>query len=105
MTEAELAGLHQRAAAWLEQQELFEEAARHAVAGRDWERAAGLLEGIGAELYEQDRISALCNWLQGLSTEILSEVKACFLAGLRAEPIGPLCAAHSRSKLQRSLGH
>jgi LuxR family maltose regulon positive regulatory protein len=71
LSEAELAGLHRRAAAWLEEQDFIEDAARHAVAGRDWERAIRLVEGIGFELYEQDRITALCKWLQGLPNEIL----------------------------------
>ncbi len=58
--------LHRRAAAWLEDHGHVEEAARHAVAGRDWDRAGRLLEQIGAELYENDRVSALCVWLQAV---------------------------------------
>src|SRR5215216_581255 len=47
MPEEELGDLHRRAAVWLEEHDFVEDAARHAVAGRDWERAAGLLEQIG----------------------------------------------------------
>jgi LuxR family maltose regulon positive regulatory protein len=70
-TEAEIANLHCRAAEWLERQEFFEDSARHAVAGHDWERAIRLLEEIGSELWERDRIATLCNWLLGLPADVL----------------------------------
>jgi LuxR family maltose regulon positive regulatory protein len=73
VSEAELAALHRRAAAWLEERGDIEDATRHALAGRDWSRAVRLLEDIGAQLYEQDRIPALCHWLQGLPREILEQ--------------------------------
>ena len=69
----ELTGLHRRAAAWLEERGSIEDATRHALAGRDWDRAVRLLESIGAQLYEQDRIPALCHWLQGLPREVLEQ--------------------------------
>ncbi|MFL5759672.1 MAG: LuxR C-terminal-related transcriptional regulator [Thermomicrobiales bacterium] len=67
----ELNELHRRAAIWLEEHEFFEQAARHAIAGRDWDRAAGLLEQICGDLYEQDRTATLCTWLQGVPLAIL----------------------------------
>jgi LuxR family maltose regulon positive regulatory protein len=73
VSETELAALHRRAAAWLEQRNDIEDATRHALAGRDWDRAVRLLEDMGAPLYEQDRIPALCHWLQGVPREILEQ--------------------------------
>ena len=65
MPEEELNGLHRSAAAWLEEHDFPEEAARHAAAGQDWDRAGRLLEQFGAELYQQDQLMTLCVWLQG----------------------------------------
>jgi LuxR family maltose regulon positive regulatory protein len=65
LSEEEINELHRSAAAWLEENDSPEEAARHAVAGQDWDRAATLLEQIGVELYQQDQLMALCVWLQG----------------------------------------
>jgi LuxR family maltose regulon positive regulatory protein len=70
-SEADLANIHRSAAAWLDEHGLFEDAARHAFAGRDWDRAVRLLERIGTELYDQDRVSTLYGWLQGLPQETL----------------------------------
>jgi LuxR family maltose regulon positive regulatory protein len=80
--EEELLGLHRRAAAWLEEQEQIEAAARHAVAGRDWDRAIKLLERVAAGLYEQDRGRLLFEWLQGLPEYVLerSPLLAYYLA-------------------------
>jgi LuxR family transcriptional regulator, maltose regulon positive regulatory protein len=72
-SEADLAKFHRNAAAWFEDQDLTEEAARHAFAGRDWERSARLLERIGSDLYNQDRIPTLHRWLQGLPKETLEQ--------------------------------
>ena len=104
VTEAELAGLHQRAAAWLEQQEFFEEAARHAVAGRDWEQAAGLLEGIGAELYEQDRISPSATGCKAYRLKSSSGPPKLAFVAYALSRLGHMCGRHSRSKLQSKPG-
>jgi LuxR family maltose regulon positive regulatory protein len=71
VSEDELVDLHRRAAVWLEQHDLIEEAARHAEAGRDWEQATRLLEQIGSDLFEQDRVQTLRTWLQGVPPEAL----------------------------------
>jgi LuxR family maltose regulon positive regulatory protein len=70
--EEEVLGLHRRAARWLEEEGLVEEAARHAVAGRDWERAVRLVERVAADLYEQDRGRLLFEWLRGLPDHVLA---------------------------------
>jgi LuxR family maltose regulon positive regulatory protein len=69
--ESELADLHRRAAAWLEPHEFIEEASRHALAGRDWDRAERLLERISTEHYEQERLASLCALLQDVPAEAL----------------------------------
>jgi LuxR family maltose regulon positive regulatory protein len=73
LPEQDLSELHRRAAAWLEEHDFEEDAARHAVAGRDWDRAARLLERIGGALYEQDRAATLCAWLQGVPPSTLEQ--------------------------------
>ncbi len=80
--EEELLGLHRRAATWLEGQGLVEDAARHAVAARDWERAARLLVQVADDLYEQDRGRPLFDWLRGLPDHVLarSPILAYYLA-------------------------
>ncbi len=70
--EEELHGLHRRAVTWLEDQDQFEVAARHAIAGRDWDRAGRLVERVATDLYEHDRFSLLCEWLQGLPEHVLA---------------------------------
>jgi len=75
-------GQHQRAAGWLEAEGLVEEAARHAVAGGDWERAARLLVRVADDLYVQDRGRPLFDWLHGLPDHVLarSPILAYYLA-------------------------
>ncbi len=71
VSESELAELHRRAAAWLDQQEFVEEASRHALAGRDWVLADRLLERISTDHYEHERLASLCALLQGIPAEAL----------------------------------
>jgi LuxR family maltose regulon positive regulatory protein len=71
VSEAGVADLHRRASAWLERHELIEEASRHALAGRDWERCDRLLERISIEHYAVDRLASLCSLLQGVPPEVL----------------------------------
>src|SRR5215217_4978441 len=71
-TEGEIGDLHRRAAKWLEANDYFEDAIRHAIAGRDWPHAVGMLEVVCAELFEHDHISTLRTWLQGIPPDILA---------------------------------
>jgi LuxR family transcriptional regulator, maltose regulon positive regulatory protein len=71
-TEGEIGDLHRRAAKWLEANGYFEDAIRHAIAGRDWPHAVGMLEVVCAELFEHDHISTLRTWLQGIPPDILA---------------------------------
>ncbi len=73
LSEEEINSLHRRAAAWLEEQKYLEEAARHAAAGEDWDRAARLLEQIGIEFYQQDQLTMLSTLLQGAPPTTLEQ--------------------------------
>ncbi len=70
VSEDEATRLHLRAAEWFEAHDLMEEAVRHAVAARDWERTVRLLERIGTALFESDRTGLLHSWLEGLPQQV-----------------------------------
>ena len=58
--------LHQRASRWYERHDLAEEAVRHALAAKDFDRAAHLME-LAATAIRRDRQEAmLLGWLQAL---------------------------------------
>jgi LuxR family maltose regulon positive regulatory protein len=61
--------LNQRAASWFEQHGFLAQAAAHAVTANDWILAARLLRQICRELYEQDRVGSLRDWLGNLPDE------------------------------------
>ena len=63
--------LHRKAAHWFLAHATAEEAARHAVAGQDWELALPLLKQICTDLYAHDRVSTLRQWLEPVPQEVL----------------------------------
>ncbi|MBN1250484.1 MAG: LuxR family transcriptional regulator [Anaerolineae bacterium] len=74
MPEAEASGvatLHRRASLWYEAHSLAFEAFRHAVAAKDIERAAQLLEGGGTPLQYQGAANQVLNWLGSLPRPVL----------------------------------
>ncbi|HEX5524072.1 MAG TPA: helix-turn-helix transcriptional regulator, partial [Pedococcus sp.] len=58
--------LHQRASRWYEAHDLAEEAVRHALAGRDFDRAAHLMEMAVPAIRRERRESLLLGWLEAL---------------------------------------
>jgi LuxR family maltose regulon positive regulatory protein len=68
----DIAGLHRRAAAWLEAHGFFEDAIRHAGACGDWEYTVSMLENLCGDLFERDHIAALRRWLQGVPPHVLA---------------------------------
>ena len=77
-----------------EAHDLPEEAIRHAVAGRDWDRAVRLLRDLGAWLYGQDRVTTLRYWLQGLPTDVLErDPKLCYWLAWSLTRLGEFDAA------------
>lgn len=63
--------LHRKAAHWYLANGTIEEAARHAVAGHDWELALPLLKQICTDLYAQDRVSTMHLWLEPVPQDVL----------------------------------
>ena len=70
-SETEVSDLHLRASEWLETNGQIEDAVRHAIAGRVWDRATRLLEELCASLFERDDVATLRVWLEGLPPGIL----------------------------------
>ncbi|MDJ0756395.1 MAG: tetratricopeptide repeat protein [Ardenticatenaceae bacterium] len=63
--------LHVRACDWYEQNHFLADAIRHALAARDFERAAGLLELIWPELDESFLTATWLGWVKSLPAELL----------------------------------
>ena len=58
--------LHQRASLWYERHDLTEEAVRHALAARDFDRAAHLIELAAPAIRRHRQEAVLFGWLQAL---------------------------------------
>lgn len=71
LEEDDILDLHRRAAAWLQDNGQIDEAARHAVVGRDWDQAIPLLEQVSTALYDQDRNYSLHERLRLLPEHVL----------------------------------
>ena len=69
----DIAALHLRASAWFESQGMVEESLRHAMAGDDAERAAGLLEQYREEALKTDRRYVIEKWLAVLPEDVLQQ--------------------------------
>jgi LuxR family maltose regulon positive regulatory protein len=65
--------LHQRAAAWFEQQGLVVEAVHHALDSHDWERAARLITAHGRKLMVRGQVHTVRGWLHMLPAALASE--------------------------------
>jgi LuxR family maltose regulon positive regulatory protein len=59
-------GLHCRASEWLAQNDLLDEAIQHALEGKDYERAAFLVEQVARPMMFTGRVNTLGNWLAAL---------------------------------------
>jgi LuxR family maltose regulon positive regulatory protein len=67
-----LSGLHRRASAWFEQQDLAEEAVEHALAAADWRRAVRLLVRFVPPLTFRGRFHTVLSWLDALPDTVVS---------------------------------
>ncbi len=63
--------LHKRASAWYEQNNLPAEAIRHALAARDFERAAGLIEKTYPAMDASFQYAAWLGWVRKLPDEVV----------------------------------
>jgi LuxR family maltose regulon positive regulatory protein len=63
--------LHRRAADWLAQHDLVDDAIRHLIAGKEVVQAANLLEQSNEALWMQGRLARLHHWLAFLPKELI----------------------------------
>lgn len=63
---SEIQKLHSQASAWLEQNDLLEEAIHHALLGKDDERAILMVERVARTMMFAGRVNDLRNWLEAL---------------------------------------
>ena len=63
--------LHQRASGWFERHGSPADAIRHALAGRDFERAAGIIERAWPAMDEHFQTATWLNWAKGLPEELV----------------------------------
>jgi len=63
--------LHRRASEWFEHEGLNSEAIQHALAAKDFERAADLIESVAVPLISQGKISAPQGWLEKLPEDVI----------------------------------
>ncbi|NIO69076.1 MAG: hypothetical protein GTN71_08580, partial [Anaerolineae bacterium] len=68
---AQVSELHRRASAWYASQNLVEDAVHHALAAGDYDRAADLIESVGAVLMGQGRFATLGGWVERLPEPII----------------------------------
>ena len=61
--------LHQRASQWYERHDLTEEAIRHALAARDFDRAVRLIELAVSEIRRHRQEALMHGWLKALPDE------------------------------------
>jgi len=66
-----IAALHRRAGVWFEANGFIEEAIPHALAAKDWERAAGLIETIAIKMLSRWEQNTLGTWVRTLPEEVL----------------------------------
>ena len=62
--------LHKRASEWFEQNNLTADAIRHALAGKDFERAAELIERTLPVMRQTRQEATLLGWLKALPDEV-----------------------------------
>ena len=64
-------GLHERASEWYEQNGLFSDAIRHALAAHDFERAAGLIEQMWPTMRRRQRETTVLGWITSLPDSLI----------------------------------
>ena len=63
--------LHRRASMWFEASGLMEEAIEHALVGRDFERAADLIERVAEATLMRSEIATFMAWVEALPAELV----------------------------------
>ncbi len=73
------AELHQRAAAWFEQEHQVEEAVHHYLAAEAYPQATTLMERVALEWFTRGRVETLLRWAEALPEKIRSQAPRLFL--------------------------
>lgn len=63
--------LHGRASEWYEQNSLFPDAIRHALAAQDFERAAGLIEQVWPAMRNRQQEATVLGWIKALPDSLV----------------------------------
>ncbi|MBZ0292125.1 MAG: hypothetical protein K8L99_06105, partial [Anaerolineae bacterium] len=71
-TDSEIVELHRRVSHWFASENLIEEAIIHAVAARDYELAASIMEGPGSDYLMEGRAGVGLRWLQLLPQDVIT---------------------------------
>ena len=71
MERPEQTRLHERASEWYEQNGLFADAIRHALAAKDFEHAAGLIEQVWPTMRNRQQDAAVLGWLKVLPDSLI----------------------------------
>jgi LuxR family maltose regulon positive regulatory protein len=69
----QLESLHQRAANWYESNGFMSEAVDHYIQGKDFERAADLVEKNTVALFEQGKLDQLVGWIRKLPSDLSAD--------------------------------
>ena len=67
----QIPSLHGRASEWYEQNGLFSDAIRHALAAQDFERAAGLIEQVWPTMRRRQRETTVLSWITSLPDALI----------------------------------
>lgn len=67
----QIPSLHGRASNWCEQNSLFSDAIRHALAAQDFERAAGLIEQVWPTMRRRQRETTVLSWIMSLPDALI----------------------------------
>ena len=67
----QIPSLHGRASDWCEQNSLFSDAIRHALAAQDFERAAGLIEQVWPTMRRRQRETTVLSWIMSLPDALI----------------------------------
>ncbi len=71
--------LHQKASRWLAANDNLEAAVPHALAAKDWEQAAGLINEAGDALLKRGEFSTIIDWCKRLPEKIIHNDPQCCL--------------------------
>ena len=69
--ESEIARLHQQASKWYEERGDVIESVEHAILGKDFSKAAQLIEKKAQEIFQQYKLNSLVKWIESLPKNIL----------------------------------